>query len=475
MCAMLLADLGATVLRIDRKQPAELGIKRPLQYNLLLRSRHDDRAGPEGSAARRDRAAADRARRCADRRLSSRRHRAHWGSVPTSCLARNPRLVYGRMTGWGQNGPLAQDGRARHQLHRDHRCAERDRSRRISRLTCRSISSATMPAARCTWHSACSPRSCEARAVRPRPGRRCRDRRRHRLARDDVLRHACGRHVAPERGSNLTDSRLAFLRRVRMRGRRLARGRPDRGQVLRGVPADARDRPRSARRRRTTRASTGPGQGACSARKFRRAAARSTGPALFAAHRRLRRAGARLGRSAPARAPGGARHVRRGRRHRAACAGAALQRARRRATPDAARAGHSREHACRAGASGCRRDEIEDCAARGLIDRTDDRALTEDAMDLRLTDDELSFRDEVREFFRTALPRRHPRKMRARAAPLEGRTEALAEASSTTRAGRRRRGRPSGAAPAGVRSSSTSSRKSCTWRRRPSRCRSTST
>ena len=32
MCAMLLADLGATVLRIDRPEPADLGLKRPLQY-----------------------------------------------------------------------------------------------------------------------------------------------------------------------------------------------------------------------------------------------------------------------------------------------------------------------------------------------------------------------------------------------------------------------------------------------------------
>ena len=39
MCAMLLADLGATVLRIDRKQPAKLGIERPLKYNMLLRNR----------------------------------------------------------------------------------------------------------------------------------------------------------------------------------------------------------------------------------------------------------------------------------------------------------------------------------------------------------------------------------------------------------------------------------------------------
>src|SRR3546814_10959646 len=39
MCAMLLADLGATVLRIDRPQPSGLGTPRPLRYNLLLRSR----------------------------------------------------------------------------------------------------------------------------------------------------------------------------------------------------------------------------------------------------------------------------------------------------------------------------------------------------------------------------------------------------------------------------------------------------
>src|SRR5579859_5599874 len=39
MCAMLLADLGATVLRIDRRQPVKLGIERPMRYNLLLRNR----------------------------------------------------------------------------------------------------------------------------------------------------------------------------------------------------------------------------------------------------------------------------------------------------------------------------------------------------------------------------------------------------------------------------------------------------
>ena len=37
MGAMLLADLGATVLRIDRKEPAGLGVPRPARFDLLLR------------------------------------------------------------------------------------------------------------------------------------------------------------------------------------------------------------------------------------------------------------------------------------------------------------------------------------------------------------------------------------------------------------------------------------------------------
>ncbi|MBX4276724.1 CoA transferase, partial [Mycobacterium tuberculosis] len=35
MTAMLLADLGATVLRVERQEPVELGVKRPLEFNLL--------------------------------------------------------------------------------------------------------------------------------------------------------------------------------------------------------------------------------------------------------------------------------------------------------------------------------------------------------------------------------------------------------------------------------------------------------
>ena len=54
------------------------------------------------------------------------------GLGPDECLAANPRLVYGRMTGWGQEGPMARRGRPRHQLHRARRRAPRHRPRAAS-------------------------------------------------------------------------------------------------------------------------------------------------------------------------------------------------------------------------------------------------------------------------------------------------------------------------------------------------------
>lgn len=39
MCATFLADLGATVIRMDRKSPAGLGIEQPLRYELNMRNR----------------------------------------------------------------------------------------------------------------------------------------------------------------------------------------------------------------------------------------------------------------------------------------------------------------------------------------------------------------------------------------------------------------------------------------------------
>ncbi len=106
MCAMLLADLGATVLRIDRPDPPELGSARVPRFNLLLRGR-PVLALDMKTAAGRDLvlwlieqadALVEGFRPGVTERL---------GVGPEDCWARNPRLVYGRMTGWGQQGPLA--------------------------------------------------------------------------------------------------------------------------------------------------------------------------------------------------------------------------------------------------------------------------------------------------------------------------------------------------------------------------------
>ncbi|MCM3562847.1 CoA transferase [Hydrogenophaga intermedia] len=114
MCAMLLADLGATVLRIDRREPSGLGIERPLRHNLLLRNRHSislDLKDPDAvdvvlRLAEKADALIEGFRPGVTERL---------GLGPEPCLARNPRLVYGRITGWGQAGPLAQ--RAGHDIN----------------------------------------------------------------------------------------------------------------------------------------------------------------------------------------------------------------------------------------------------------------------------------------------------------------------------------------------------------------------
>jgi len=106
MCAMLLADLGATVLRIERKEPVELGLKRPLRFDLLRRSRPAialDLKTPAGVEA------VLRLVEGADALIEGFRPGVteRLGLGPDACSARNPKLVYGRVTGWGQDGPLA--------------------------------------------------------------------------------------------------------------------------------------------------------------------------------------------------------------------------------------------------------------------------------------------------------------------------------------------------------------------------------
>ena len=107
MCAMLLADLGADVIRISRATPAaDLGWKRPLKFDLLLRNRKSvrlDLKRPESIDL------VLRLVKDADALIEGFRPGVmeRLGLGPDVCLARNPKLVYGRITGWGQTGPLA--------------------------------------------------------------------------------------------------------------------------------------------------------------------------------------------------------------------------------------------------------------------------------------------------------------------------------------------------------------------------------
>jgi alpha-methylacyl-CoA racemase len=103
----LLADLGADVVRVDRL-PVPGGVADPPArydfYNRNKRSVAVDLKRPEGveTVCRWWRART----RCS--KGFARRHRAS-GRRTGRCLAANPRLVYARMTGWGQDGPWARE------------------------------------------------------------------------------------------------------------------------------------------------------------------------------------------------------------------------------------------------------------------------------------------------------------------------------------------------------------------------------
>ena len=110
-CGMLLADLGAEVIRVDR--PGGPPSPVPLDKDVTSRGKRRivvDLKHPRGAEVVLRLAASSDAliegyRPGVAERL---------GVGPADCLARNPRLVYGRMTGWGQDGPLS--GSAGHDI-----------------------------------------------------------------------------------------------------------------------------------------------------------------------------------------------------------------------------------------------------------------------------------------------------------------------------------------------------------------------
>tara|TARA_R110002073_G_scaffold2932_7_gene18958 strand:- start:1260 stop:2399 length:1140 start_codon:yes stop_codon:yes gene_type:complete len=101
-CGMLLSDLGAEVIRVDR---AGAGNNRP--KDVLTRGRQSiavDLKSPEGKAV------VLKLCESADAIFEGFRPGVteRLGLGPEDCMAVNPKLVYGRMTGWGQDGPMAQ-------------------------------------------------------------------------------------------------------------------------------------------------------------------------------------------------------------------------------------------------------------------------------------------------------------------------------------------------------------------------------
>jgi alpha-methylacyl-CoA racemase len=103
---MLLADMGADLIRVARPGGAEAGVDIPERHNVLIRGRptiNVDLKSADGVELV--------LKLCekADALFEGFRPGVmeHLGLGPDQCMAVNPGLVYGRVTGWGQEGPLA--------------------------------------------------------------------------------------------------------------------------------------------------------------------------------------------------------------------------------------------------------------------------------------------------------------------------------------------------------------------------------
>ena len=126
--AMLLSDMGADVVRVHRTESVDAGLRQPSRVPVLDRNRRSigvDLKNPDGVET------VLRLVEQADALIEGFRPGVteRLGLGPDECLARNPKLVYGRMTGWGQDGPMAARRRPRHQLHRARRRARALRPR----------------------------------------------------------------------------------------------------------------------------------------------------------------------------------------------------------------------------------------------------------------------------------------------------------------------------------------------------------
>ncbi|HSG58109.1 MAG TPA: CaiB/BaiF CoA-transferase family protein [Woeseiaceae bacterium] len=105
-CGMLLADMGAQLIRVARPEAGDPAVEIPARFNLMNRGRPTIRVDLK---SRRGVELVLRLCDTADALFEGFRPGVMegLGLGPDDCLQRNERLVYGRMTGWGQDGPLA--------------------------------------------------------------------------------------------------------------------------------------------------------------------------------------------------------------------------------------------------------------------------------------------------------------------------------------------------------------------------------
>ena len=106
-CAMMLADMGAEIIRVDRTAGSARTIAVDATLDVVARGRKSialDLKNPQAIEV------ALRLCRGADALIEGFRPGVmeRLGLGPDACSAANPALVYGRMTGWGQTGPMAQ-------------------------------------------------------------------------------------------------------------------------------------------------------------------------------------------------------------------------------------------------------------------------------------------------------------------------------------------------------------------------------
>ena len=103
MGGMMLADMGAEVIRIERPEAADPKVAEPIsgrnKKSVVLDLKHEGGQTALTALIEKADALIDPYRPGVCEKL---------GFGPDECLARNPRLVFARMTGWGQEGPLAQ-------------------------------------------------------------------------------------------------------------------------------------------------------------------------------------------------------------------------------------------------------------------------------------------------------------------------------------------------------------------------------